>query len=115
MAGHQALLQLFDRRDTLMAALEDQAKAARKASRLTHAQSALLQLQLTLQKLLIQVCPACNFKFPSPSWILSWSIRRGNSMLMQAFYRYLPIVHVLAHNTPASASPKIEDACFACG
>ncbi len=50
MAGHQALLHLLRRPDAMVSALEDQAKAARKAGRLMHAQSALLQLQLTIQK-----------------------------------------------------------------
>ena len=50
MASHQALLHLLNRPDALLPALESQAKAARQASRLMHAHSSLLQLQLTLQK-----------------------------------------------------------------
>ena len=51
MAGHQALLRLLDQPAALITALEDQARSARKASRLMHAQSALLQLQLSLRQL----------------------------------------------------------------
>ena len=50
MAGHQALLRLLDQPEALMNALQDQAKAARKAAQLIHAQSSLLQLQLTVQQ-----------------------------------------------------------------
>lgn len=50
MAGHQALLRLLDQPEALINALQDQAKAARKAAQLVHAQSALLQLQLIVQQ-----------------------------------------------------------------
>lgn len=57
MAGHQALLRLLDQPEALMNALQNQAKAARKAAQLIHAQSALLQLQLTAQ----QAAHRCSF------------------------------------------------------
>ena len=60
MASHQALLRLLDRSDALVVSLEDQAKAARQASRLMHAQSALLQLQLILQKPSSRYCFSCE-------------------------------------------------------
>ena len=59
MAGHQALLRLLNQPRALIDALEEQAKAARKAARLIHAQSALLQLQLTIQ----QASHRCKFGY----------------------------------------------------
>ncbi|KAK9828160.1 hypothetical protein WJX74_001187 [Apatococcus lobatus] len=113
MAGHQALLRLLKQPDALVCALEDQAKAARKATRLLHAQSALLQLQLTVQQaaegmesmaLHAATCPDASWRLEEVK--LLWAKGQQSQAQAQAGMALRMALAVAQHLQQAASSPS---------